>query len=60
LRSLLFLTELLLAAHDDALADVITIVMNPGAGAPADHSISPATARPRNRKKPPRWLQEPH
>jgi hypothetical protein len=43
-----------LAAHDDALADVITIVMNPGAGAPADHSISPATARPRNRKKPPR------
>jgi hypothetical protein len=54
-RSFLFLTEVvLLAAHDDALAEVITIVMKAGAGAPAAHSISLATARPRNRKKPPR------
>jgi hypothetical protein len=56
MKSFLFLTELFLAAHDGALADV---VMTHGAGEAVGHSTSPATASHRKRKKPPRWLQQP-
>jgi hypothetical protein len=60
------LTELLLASHEDheVLADASTNVTILGAApaptpapAPATVPVGSATARYRNRKKPPRWLQ---
>lgn len=62
-RTVPLLTELLLASHEDqeVLADASTNVTIPGAAPapapPATVPVGSATARYRNRKKPPRWLQ---